>query len=163
MCQINLSMKQGISFSLKLNTAMVCICSPVGKIKEKPSPQTLESWWNDFTMDGSSWRHVKDKKVVRSSQHGFIKATWLPSMVGQLIEGGRAMVVVCLDFSKAFGTVCNDILISKLRKCGLDQWTVKWLDKSLNGRAQRVMNSGTGSSWRSVTSRVLQRLKLSPI
>lgn len=77
--------------------------------------------------------------------------------------GGRAMVVVDLDFNKAFGTVSHDTFISKLRKCGLDQWTVKWVDKPLNGRGQRVMISGTESSWRRVTSGILRRLKLSPI
>lgn len=73
------------------------------------------------------------------------------------------MVVAYLDFSTAFDTVSHDTLISKLRKCRLDQWRVKWVGKSLSGRAQRVTISGTESSWRHVTSGVLQRLKLSPI
>lgn len=49
------------------------------------------------------------------------------------------MVVAYLDFSKVFGIVSHDILISKLRSAS---WTSgQWVDKSLNGRAQKVMIS----------------------
>jgi len=42
----------------------------------------------------------------------------------------------------------------KLRKCGLDEWSVKWIENGLNGRTQRVVISGAESSWRLVTSGV---------
>ena len=35
------------------------------------------------------------------------------------------MDVVYLDFSKVFGAVSHDILITKLRKCGIDEWTAR--------------------------------------
>jgi len=56
--------------------------------------------------------------------------------------------VVYLDFSKAFDTVSHNILIDKLRKCGVDEWTVRWIENWLNGRAQRVVISGAESSCR---------------
>ncbi|PKU42020.1 rna-directed dna polymerase from mobile element jockey-like [Limosa lapponica baueri] len=71
-------------------------------------------------------------------------------------DEGRAVDVVYLDFSKAFNTVAHIILIAKLRKYGLDEWTVRWIENWLKDRAQRVMISGTESSWKSVTSDVLQ-------
>ena len=62
------------------------------------------------------------------------------------------MDVACLDFSKAFDTVSHNVLLQKLRKCGLDEWSVRWIENWLNGRAQRVVISGAESDWRPVTS-----------
>jgi len=36
------------------------------------------------------------------------------------VDEGRAVDVVYLDLSKAFETVSQNILLGKLRKCGLD-------------------------------------------
>lgn len=41
-------------------------------------------------------------------------------------------------------------LTGKLRKCGLDEWKVRWIENWMNGRTERVVCSGTESSWRSV-------------
>ena len=70
------------------------------------------------------------------------------------------MDVVYLDFSKAFDTVSQNILIDKLRKCGIDEWTVKWIENWLTGRAPSVMISSTESGWGPVASGVPQGLVL---
>jgi len=38
------------------------------------------------------------------------------------------VAVVYLDFSKAFDIVSHNILIGKLRECGLDEWTLRWTE-----------------------------------
>jgi len=73
-------------------------------------------------------KQVEEKKDTRCGQHGFTKGkscltnliAFYDGMTGWVDEE-TAVDVVYLDFSKAFDTVSYNILLGKLRKCGLDE------------------------------------------
>ncbi|KAK4825821.1 hypothetical protein QYF61_002944 [Mycteria americana] len=96
-------------------------------------------------------QHVQDNQVIRPSQHGFMKSrsclTDLISFHDQvtlLVDEGKAVDVVYLNFSKAFDTVSHSILLEKLAAHGLDGHTLRWVKNWLDGQAQRVVGSVLG-------------------
>jgi len=78
-------------------------------------------------------RDVKGNQGIRPSQHGFMQGrsclTNLITCYDQvtcLVDEGKAVDVVCLDFSKAFDIDPHSILLEKLAARGLDGCTLHW-------------------------------------
>ena len=108
---------------------------------EKIIPSTIEG-------------HLKNNAIIRPSQHGFTKGksclTNLLSLydkVTHLVDEGKEVDTVFLDFSKAFDTVPYSIPLDQLSNCGMSGFTVCWVKDWLKGRAQRVVVNGATSGW----------------
>ena len=79
-------------------------------------------------------QHVQDYQRIIPSQHGVMKGrSWLTNLISfcdqmtSLVEEGKAVDVVYLDFSKAFDAVSCSIVLGKLAACGLDRYTLSWI------------------------------------
>ena len=91
---------------------------------------------------------------MRPIQHGFMKGrSCLTNLISfydwvtRLVDKGKAVDVVYLDFSKAFDTVYHSILLQKLAVHGLKRYTLGWVRNWLEGRAWRVVVNRVKSSW----------------
>jgi len=109
------------------NYRPVSLTSVPGKIMEQ------------FILSALTGR-VKDNQGIRPSQHGFMKGgsclTNLISFYDQvtrLVDEGKVVDVIYLDFSKAFDTVPHSTLLEKRADHGLEGCTLRWIKNWLNG------------------------------
>jgi len=94
-------------------------------------------------------RHVKDNQGIRPSHHGFMTgSSYLTNLISfydqvtRLVDEGKAVDVVYLNFRKAFDTVPHSILLEKIAPHGLDGCTTHWVKNWMDGWAQRVVVNG---------------------
>jgi len=105
---------------------------------------------------------IGDNHVIRPSQYGFMKGrsclTDLISFYDKvtcLVDEGKAMDVVYLDFSKAFDTISHSILLEKLATYGLDRHTFHWVKNWLAGVLVLVKTEPILFSWVFLTAKFL--------
>ncbi|CAM5161388.1 unnamed protein product [Natator depressus] len=132
------------------NYKLVILSSVPGKIIEQ-------------VLKESILKHLEERKVIRNNQHGFTKGksclTNLIAFYDEItgsVDMGKAVDVIHLDLSKAFDTVSHSILVSRLKKYGLDEWTIKWMESWLDHQSEQVVINGSMSSRQLISSGVPQ-------
>ena len=97
-------------------------------------------------ISGTIMDQLKVNQGIRPSQHGFMNGrsclTNLISFYDKvtcLVDEGKAVDVLYLDFSKDFDTVPYSILMEKLAVHGLDGCMLHWVKHWLDGLDQRTV------------------------
>lgn len=110
----------------------VSLTSVPGKVREKIALSATE-------------RQLKDKAIVRHSQHGFIKGKCcldnlfsFCDSITHLMAEGKAVAITFLDFSKSLDSVPHSILLDTLSSCEMNRFVPCWAMNRLNRRAQRL-------------------------
>jgi exonuclease III len=114
------------------NYRPIAMSSPVSKVLEKVFLNRLELYF-------------ESNNLLTDKQHGFRKKkstiTALFDCVSEIydsVENREKVNLILYDFKNAFGCLVPDILISKLKKYGLDDKSLSWLKSFLTERKQYV-------------------------
>ena len=83
--------------------------------------------------------------------------------ISKCVDLGGICNVILFDLSKAFDTVCHDILLSKLCAIGIDGSLLNWISSVLKNRKMQVYVKGILSQDRDVLSGVTQGSALGPL
>lgn len=113
---------------------------------------------------------LADHSVLSPMQSGFRQGhstvTAVASVTNDIItalDNKKSCAALFIDLSKAFDTVCHDLLLERLKSIGFSPSVIKWFSNYLSGRTQCVTVGNCSSSSLEVKMGVPQGSILGPI
>jgi hypothetical protein len=114
--------------------------------------------------------HLIENNLIYKGQHGFVPGKACTTNLLETLDTitdamskGYLVILILLDFAKAFDTVPHDELVGKARAYGFGEDLLRWLSNFLKNRRQRVVMGETITEWLEVFSGVPQGSVLGPL
>ena len=156
-CAIVIPIAKGGIASAASNYRPISLTSGVCKVMERAVVKYLSDY-------------LYDHKLISWQQHGFITRRSTSSNLLETlndwtlaIDNGDGITVAYIDFAKAFDSVSHQKLLCKLQNYGISGNLFEWIKNFLSERLQCTKVGDTFSSYKYLTSGVIQGSCLGPL
>jgi len=138
------------------NYRPISLLSILSKIFEKLMAKRLKSFLDTGGLLNSNQFGFRENSSTSDALLQFMEYTSVS------LNNRNTLISIFLDFSKAFDTVCHDILLDKLERIGVRGVIRSWFCSYLSNRQQSVVLDGALSSKRVLSRGVPQGSVLGP-
>jgi hypothetical protein len=156
----------------------VAVVTPIPKITNPERPEHYRGINNlpliekliEDVVHGQLSSYLEENKLLMNEQSGYRKCHSTESAIQcvlydwfDAIEKNLCVIVVSLDFKRAYETISRSRLIKKCKDFGFDENAMRWFKSYLHNRRQHTIINGIFSEAINVTHGVPQGSKLAAL